>query len=571
MPINVNTGSDAFVGPEAGIDSNLFGYRFTGFRSLDRFDAQTAGDPAGLISWPGGYLVEDRTDLYGLEYVDNGLANPDSGFPSIADVMEYAVRNNHGLAVTLPTMHWHEDIPGYRVQVQEFMHNLVSGVYGPLPNTLIIEVGSEFYGHAAHLGHTVDEMAPSYGEMANALIEEVRAAENDPTVNVLGADIQIAVQAGRHDADEDAIIAELTNESLAEIDLIINARMPINFGGVDRDMPDYDSLTQEWTDAITAAGGDAPHIFLTSFNTASPTRTEAMNAYVATNAENGVVIDPNSIDTTNRTDAEFEQFWQDRIERFDLGFDQPRMLMELFAEYHEAGMIAGTAFGADQLHPGRLSFADVDRQPVSFIGMDFLNFLYESVDETRMLDISVTNTASTPNPVYAFEGDTHTTIFVMGGRTPGEVELNIEGLSQEYTRAYVDTLTPEVPADWMERFAVPDNPDVDETPESETFAEGVLGTQAPEFRNGNMVVHVEEPGQVIRIVLARSDDGEAAVEDWVVDPEMSADLAAVFPDDPDPDPEDPSDEDEVTSSGGDGGIGMIFFLLLPLLALAGMG
>lgn len=577
MPVTVNTGSDAYVGPAQGIDSDLFGFRYVGFRSLDRFGAQTADSPAGMIAWPGGYLVEDRDDVFGLEYAETGLANPATNFPGIGRIMEFAIENNQGLALTLPTMHWYNDIEGMRVQVRTFMEKLLSGEFGPVPENFTIEIGSEYYAHAPHLGFTSDEMAPLYGEIATAMILEIRAVENDPSLNTLGVDVQIGVQAGRNNECSCRIADAMSDEALAEIDLIVMARMPWNFGGIDRDMANYQESLDAFNERIVDAGGEPAEIFMTSFNVASPTREEALRAYTR---ETGETVGNGALQT--RSDAEFEQFWQDRIASFDLGFDQPKVMMELFAEYHELGMTSGVAFGADQLYPGRLSFsytnAEGELEPVSLLGMDFMNFLYESVDDTRMLDVSVENRASTEHPVYAFEGEHHTTIFVMGGDTPGEVELDIEGLTADFTRAYVDTLTPEIPEDWMTLYGVPDNPEVDETPEGETYADTVEGTQTPTFRDGNMVVQVQEPGQVIRIVLTHSEEGEAQVEEWVVNPTASVDLLALFPDDPDGDPDPPpeepppdDDDGEVADGGGDGGMGMLALLLLPLLALAGMG
>ena len=39
-----------------------FGYSYTGFRDLDRFLAQLADRPLGLITWPGGTIVETMPD-----------------------------------------------------------------------------------------------------------------------------------------------------------------------------------------------------------------------------------------------------------------------------------------------------------------------------------------------------------------------------------------------------------------------------------------------------------------------------------------------------------------------------
>jgi hypothetical protein len=269
--------------------------------------------------------------------------------------------------------------------------------------------------------------------------------------------------------------------------------------------------------------------------------------------------------------------------------------MELFAEYRELGMEAGTAFGADQAHPGRLSFEDVEGQPQSLLGADFLGMLYESVDGTRMLDISTQNTATTPYGVYGFEGDDHLTLFVMGNDQTGEVELNIEGLGSEYTMIWAESLTAVVPENWQAQYGVPLSPGVDQTPEGLTYADGQRGAVEVTVNANGLSFDVTEPGQVVRLVLARTPEGEEAVQNWIgpqasvldlledtdVDPGPEPDPYP-YPDtdpdpdtpldpDTDPDPDTPPDESEQSILSDGGGFGGLLFLLVPLLALAGMG
>ena len=575
MPDIINTGVDAHYVPGRVIDSSLFGHRYVGFRGFDRFEGQVSELHNGLIGWPGGYLAEDRTDLFGLEYADTGLAAPGSTFASINQVMEFAVENGHGLAVTLPTMLWHDDLDGLRAQTRLFMENLLGGTYGAVPDHFVIELGSEYYGHAAHIGMTADEMAPLYGEIVTVMIEEITAVRDDPARNLQDVDVLIGVQGGR---DEEAvrIYDSMSTDALSHVDYVLMSRLPTNVSGVDWGMPTYEHVIDEWSAVVEAARGAPPEILLISFNVASPTRSEALQSYITTMADNGQTVTVTSAEMQDRTNTEFEQFWQDRIERFDLGLDHPRVLMELFSEFHAAGMSAGISFGTDQIHPGRLSLTDNAGQDVSFMGMDFLHYLYDSIDGTTMLEVSTQNSAGDAHGVYAFEGGQHTTIFVMGNDTTGDVTLNIEGLSDQYRTAYVDTLTPQVSDDWMDRFGIVDNPNVDETPEAETYAEGVEGTQVPQVDGSNLTVRIEEPGQVIRIVLTHSVEGDAAVSGWVFDPLSGVDLpflddAGTDPD-TDPDPELDTDPDVPVDAGGsDAGIGAIFLLLLPLLALAGLG
>lgn len=572
MPILVETGADAQVDPARLIDSSLLGHRYTGFRSFNQFQDQVTELSNGLIGWPGGYLAEDRDDIFGLEYAETGLANPVTSFRPIDDILAFAVENGHGLAVTLPTMHWYEDLDGLRVQTRLFMEKLLGGDFGPLPGNFILEIGSEYYGHAPHLGMTADELAPIYGQISSVMIEEIVAARENPEINIEGVDVGIGVQGGRSGECSCRIAEAMTPETIAEIDYVVLSRLPTNFSGVDWGMPAYTELKAFWDEAIAEAGGEPPDILLASFNVASPTRSEALAAYEATLAEAGSTADVTDQELAERSDTDFEQFWQDRIERFDLGIDQPRVLMEIFAEFHAIGMSAGISFGTDQFHPGRISYTDDTGQPVSFIGMDFLHMLYDSVDGTTMLDVSLENTAADAQNVYAFQGEHHTTLFVMGRAEPADVALEIEGLTTDFTKVYVDTLTPEIPADWMDRYDIPDNPAIDESPEAETYAEGVEGTQVPEIAGSILTVSLTAPGQIVRIVLTHSAEGEEQVSDWVYDPASGLALqddpvdAEEGEDDPTP------DDDPIPGPDSDGGgLGGMLLLLLPVLALMGLG
>lgn len=571
MPTEIRTGADAFAPGATAIDSANFGFRYTGYRDFDRFLDQTSGAQGGLIGWPGGFFAEDRPELYGYDF--EGLANPASPIPPLSEMIASANDQGRSLSVTLPTMEWLDDPEAIRPLVRDFMADLLGGTWGALPETFVIELGAEYYAHLSHGEYSTEEAAPLYGRLASTMIEEIVTALEDPAINLLDADVMIGVQAGRSGDCSCRIIEAMSTDSLAEIDLLVVSRMPAFFSGVDAGMPEVEASLDTWDEAILDAGGASPGVFFTSFNVASPTREEVAADFISVKSDEGIVVTQDDLALETRTNTQFEQFWQNTLGRYALGYDQPRVLAELFSEYSAEGLVAGTAFGVDQLHPGRLSFADLGGTPVSMIGMDFLEMFYAAVDGTRMLDVSLQNSAADPYNVYAFEGQDHTAIFVMGDNHAQPVTLDIEGLSSEFTAVYVDTLTPEVPDDWMARYGIPDNAEIDETAEAETFAEGVRATQTPVVEGNSLTVQLEAPGQVIRIVLAHSAAGEEAVSEWVFDAGSALILNAPDPGDEDGpgEDEDPPPDEEPSESGDDGGIGAALLLLLPLLALAGLG
>jgi hypothetical protein len=579
MDITVETGSLAYVANTSVIDTSLFGFRYTGFRDFDRFVEQTDHAHGGLIGWPGGYIAEDRPELFGYDYP--GLVSPAARIPSVEEMITHANQTGQGLSITLPTMYFLDDPESIRPHMRDFMQDLLSGTWGPLPENFIIELGSEYYAHLSHGELSSAEAAPLYGRLATVMIEEITAAEADPSINLVQGVVQIAIQGGRSEDCACSIQDEMTPDALAAIDLVAMSRMPLYFSGVDRGMSDYDQSFGSWSEAIEEAGGMAPSIFMTSFNVASPTRSEAATAYINTMADQGIVITRDALDLDGRSNTAFEQFWQDRLDRIDIGVDQPRVLMELFAEYHQAGMTAGTAFGVDQVHPGRLSHEDAAGQPQSLLGMDFLEMLYESIDGTRMLDISTQNSASTPYGVYGFEGPDHLTLFVMGHDHTGDVHLTMDGLGREYTMVWAESLTATVPQDWQAQYGVPVSAGVDQTPEAFTYADGRHGAVDVRVDDAGIGFDMTAPGQVVRLVLARTPVGEEAVQAWIGPDAAVIDLLEDVLIDPAPDPEatpdpdptpDPDGSPDEETNADDGGVfGGLLFLLLPLLALAGMG
>ena len=88
MDITVETGSLAYVANTSVIDTSLFGFRYTGFRDFDRFVEQTDHAHGGLIGWPGGYIAEDRPELFGYDYP--GLVSPAARIPSVEEMIAHA-------------------------------------------------------------------------------------------------------------------------------------------------------------------------------------------------------------------------------------------------------------------------------------------------------------------------------------------------------------------------------------------------------------------------------------------------------------------------------------------------
>ena len=518
MFVAINTGSDALIEGAEKITSSDLGVRFSGFRSIDRFVEQIKDLHVGLISWPGGTLAEERVDSYGMEF--RGLTSPDSRMPSLSEMMQVANEQGTELSVVLPTVRYSGNIDTMRQDVQNFMHDLLSGDLGQLPERMIFHIGSEHYHHFQ--GLAPDGAAAEYGRVAAAMVEELTNALNDPTVNVLGVDIDISVQAGRTmEADED-IRNSFSPEALANVDLVMHHRYASSAEGIDYSLKPFSPILDAWQQDVTQAGGDAPEIHLSEWNVASVTRNEGLNRYIRDMAAQGIEVERADVDLEGRTTTAFENYWQDLLATRDYGVAVPKLYLELFSEYQAEGLGAASIHAVDLMHAGRITYTDTEGNPVQFVGAEMMKMIYESVEGTQVLEVSTENTRSSDLWTYAYEGDERLVVFLASDDDAvlGDVTVDIEGLSGGYTAIWTDSLTAEVPDDWMERFGVPDNANVDESNEGQTYALGVRGDVATSVTGDQLTVSFSQPGQVVRIVVAHTQQEADLIEEWAGAPDI---------------------------------------------------
>ncbi|OYU17263.1 MAG: hypothetical protein CFE34_16665 [Rhodobacteraceae bacterium PARR1] len=578
--ISIQTGSAAYA-PEAGIfDADHFGYNYTGFRAFSRFDNQLAGSKVGMITWPGGSLAENGTSKFGLEY--DGLWNGPDSAGNLPELMAYARDNGATLAVVLPTLRYAGRYDVMRADVRGFMADLLGGAYGPLPENMILEIGSEFYSTFKGMPNP----AQLYGDIADTMIREIQSCLDDPKLNVLDNDLGIAIQGGRN-INEDAMLrGELSDETFRSVDMVIHHRFAVMATGVDKSADQIGDILDAWEHDSEAAGGERPELFLGTYNVASYTRGEALGDYLKLQEGQGAMTYDPAVDLAGRTDDDFENFYQHKLERYDYGAEHPRVLLEMMAEYGAEGMGAAGTYGSDMQHVARLTYTDVNGAPVKFVGQDMLDMMAESVDDTHLLQTSLTNDARDDIWVYGYENDDKLVVFLSGSaKAAGKVALNIGGLGDTYHAVWGDSLTAQVPSDWMTRFGIPDNPNVDETAESRSFALGVRSAVVPTIEDGQLTVNLDDPHEVIRLSFAKTAAGAEEIAGFAHGPAVDLDgvqpmLMDAHGDFPavdfqpldDDDMADDADDLNQMDDSGFAGSGMamgLAALILPLLAMAG--
>ncbi len=502
VALALETGRLAIVQESLTITDMDFGSNYTGYRPVDRFLDQLQDNGLGLITWPGGTLSEKDVDRYGFQH--DGLFNPALKRPDLAEMFKIARAKGAGLSVILPTVRYEGDDAALRADVHGFMVKLLSGHYGALPSHLQLEVGNEWY---VAFG-TQDGDAAAYGHVANIYVDELSAALNDPDVNLIGADISIAVQCGRSLTEDEAIRDEFTGDHLAEVDMVVHHRFALTANGVDRTADAVGGILDAWEADAKLLGGDRPELFLGTYNVGSLTRDEALASYIKSEAALGHVVNPQDIDLEHRTDTGFETFFQTALGKRDYGPEHPRLLLEMFAEYGGEGMGGAGTYGNDMEHAGRLTSRDVNGQVHDFVGQDTLDMLAESTKGTRLLQVSLTNDRADDVWVYGFENADKLVVFLSADdMPPGEMTLAIKGLGTTYKAVYGDSLTAKVPDDWMERFGVPDNAEVDETNEGKSYAIGVRHAVTPTVSDAGVSVDMDHPHELVRLSFAKTDAG----------------------------------------------------------------
>ena len=351
MPVNLflESGSSAYADSQEVISDLLFGARYISYRNVDRFLDQTDDANIGLIVWPGGTLAETRDDRFGFDF--DGLYNSDTDKPDLAEMMAIANAKGAALSVVLPTARYGEDLAGLEADLSAFLGQLLAGDFGPLPDQLIFEVGSEYY---AHFADGATSAAAQYGAVADLMISEIALALADAEVNLIGADISIAVQSGKTLADDAEIRAALSEFSMQSVDSLIHHRFAYQPQGI---APRIDEL--QWIlDAWENETGDTPNLFVSAWNTVTMTRSGVMEEYIEYQAGLGNVIDAGDIDLEGRSTTDFENFWQDALDEAAYGQEHAAYILESFSSYAEAGADAAALYGVDLIHPGRVSWQE---------------------------------------------------------------------------------------------------------------------------------------------------------------------------------------------------------------------
>lgn len=583
--------TDSKISPDAlSISSDSFGARYVSFRSFDQFDDALSQTDLGMVIWPGGTMAEKNPERFGFEH--RGLYNSEgtNGKPDLEDMMQYCVEKDLSLTVVLPTARYADDHDLLRDHLSGFLDDLYSGEYGAIPKSLTFEVGNEYY--AVMGGASEMDRSSTYAEIVNVYSEVVLDKEGEyPDA---AANVNWNVQLGRSVEATEEILDNLTEDSILMTDAVVHHRFAVTLQASDSSIDDVRASLEAWAEETEALGIDRPSLSLSAYNTASLSRVEAAQSFLAT--EEGSKYDFEDLDLNGRTNLEFEQHYQNMLDYRPYGLEQGEHILQMFSEYQALGTSSSGVYGWDVTHASRSSYEGTDGHTYLFTPGSVQDMMAESLEGTKVLDWFQHNELNDDRAVttYGFDSEEKLVMFVVA---PSDFKGDVFSLDiptdklGTLTEVWGESLRSETPDNWKDLFDVPDLDGVDQTAEAETYALGIRETFAPEFKNGTLQLNFTQPSQIIRLTFARTEAAAEDIADWHggsgtdlnagdSDGTMSA---LVFRADADPLPlievdeeEQNDDQDDHRDSGDegssdDGGAGFGGLLATVLLSLMGIG
>ncbi|MEO0627475.1 MAG: hypothetical protein AAFY91_10855, partial [Bacteroidota bacterium] len=461
-----DTITEISIGSES-MTAKLFGADMLRFRRTDNFELAAEEASVGRVRWPGEGIVDPLPsgtgnpddDRWINTYGSNGLPSEyvydlshdnvidTIGFPrdGLREALDYAVRTDIAFSMLVPEERYIlvdlESLDAEYVftvdfnQVESdltiFLDRLLSGHFGMVPDDFTLQLGQEYY--TGPLAETVSAKGLDHqgrmeatGALYNFTASFIKSYIEEKTVrgeNPSNIAIDISVQIGRFmrepsdepafgSSDDMAIIAnQFDDTGLAAVDELLFQRYVPRLEGVSQglsDGPYAQSLSralQVWSDRIKALGLSNEPEVTAGWAKSSYTRSEARADYPETVSNNAF---------QNRTDLDFESFYQSRLDdRHDLGERLPSMMLEFLDELIAAGVDNGFYYGFDTQFIGALSQTDTNGSSVTLLVGTFFSWLAEeAVGKVRVdHNLSATRTADTANS-YIFAGEEEVSVFI---------------------------------------------------------------------------------------------------------------------------------------------------------------
>ena len=506
------------------VTPNAFGGIYTSFRPFENYSQIAEELGATLVRWPGGTLSEVRTDRYGLEF--ENLQAPNTPRPGLTELIASTNEGDQALSIILPTLRYKGDTDGVRSDVASFLARLADGEFGEIRNELILEIGNEYYAH-------FDDVR-SYGEVANAILEEIARARSTHAAFFQANTVTVAMQMARNDEDDATLRSLVSDDAKSVIDYLRTHRLSVSFNASDHRLEDDQERFGAWKEDILAAGGDEPGFYLSAWNSASWTRNEALEAFTREHRRHtGERPDIPDSEFAERTHQQFETFWETGqlvlddgrviqtrhgLANRDYGAAKEGHILQIFTSYAYHGLDAAAIYGIDIIHPSAFGFVTPSGSTLLAGGGAFsLMARYLPGLEVTTLHQDNHRAAEGAFEInqWGFNSEDYAVIFVgangfsdASDRLP--VDLKLEFLP---IKGWGLSILHDIPPDWHDQYGIPKSPVVAQTEEAKLYSAPSIEAMAFTIEGGTLSFEFEQDYQVAAFLFAHNETGAARLAD----------------------------------------------------------
>lgn len=411
------------------ISAELFGAVQAGYGGLNAFGACVEELGLSIVRWPGGGLAEGRPSVYGLDVpgiLDRTALGqtPKAGAgASLPEMLAHAVDRGVALSMVIPTARYADDVAAGVSQLAGFVGKLLEGDFGPLPETVILEIGDEYSSQAAFYGK-----AGRYGKLASQFVETIADVRSGSGAASCRSKLVIGVQMGVNSKDDQEIRAQMSVRALASVGALTFRHLPINLNnahakseagnGPDSGKTRFEktrSYFEAWCDAILSVAPQAekPRLFLSSW-------------------------------TVGSTDAKLRK---DLLPYSDYGLRGASTALDLLYNYSRIGLDMAAVWGIGTSTPCVTTGSKNGNTTTSPMGA-ILNMMRESLVGTVALPGGEDFGRDRPGSVYAFRGADRLVFYIAVNQVPdegGRFTLSLEHPGPEW-KINVRTLDAVLPA-----------------------------------------------------------------------------------------------------------------------------
>ncbi|WP_420857403.1 hypothetical protein [Marivivens marinus] len=538
--------------------------------------------PSSAVRWPGqyiadgvGHLEDDDYDLNNPYLIDTEQFNKDG----LDEILQLSVQAGQDLIIVLPTTRYitqSEDGDTFEVDLEtaasdlhDFVTSLASGtrfgedVSYTLPEKIILQIGQEYYwigqqkfdfqfsdpaSNEAVWASYVEATGQLYNAMAKAIGGALNEIEANPDAyQHSDMNLEVAMHLGRFERppayddparafngsvdDLEVLQDQFDADGIAAIDSLLFQRYIPRFAGIDdlysegRGDPDntLESAIQTWElRSVELTGSEQGFQLIAGTSIANHTRTEIHNEWAA---ENGAL---SAEELNSRSNAEFEEFYQDSLADGPYGQELPAAIVELVSELSGAGVDQALVYTADIIQDaglkdnnlaGMLTAENLDTGQLDLLaGGQMYMELANSISGKSLVSGQGLTEADDSTNMNVFAGSGEVVIYLSATDITSadgvmNYELDLSGIEGEFSHVDIKSMTPNEIEGWRDIYGVAtDLPILDEDlyGERDLFLELDIESWTETLTSPTLSLSFDSDWQIFEITVGLAD---ASVQD----------------------------------------------------------